>query len=87
MLKPACRARHGEKNHVPEEFLDNFIHLVLWGHEHECRIDPEFNESQKFYITQPGSSVATSLSEGESKPKCVLRVVSCMIILIDMWRY
>lgn len=44
--------------------------LVFWGHEHECRIDPEESLDQ-FRITQPGSSVATSLSPGEAVPKNV----------------
>ncbi|KAI8644707.1 Metallo-dependent phosphatase-like protein [Parasitella parasitica] len=61
------RARHGPTSHIPEEFIDGFIDLVFWGHEHECRIGPE--EYDRFHITQPGSSVATSLSEGESQPK------------------
>lgn len=63
------RARHGPTSHIPEEFIDGFIDLVFWGHEHECRIVPEGFE--KFDVTQPGSSVATSLSEGESRPKHV----------------
>ena len=66
------RAKHGPKNYIPESFLDEFLDLVVWGHEHECLIDPTWSESSKpFYITQPGSSVATSLSEGESKQKHV----------------
>ena len=44
----------------------------MWGHEHECRVEPEENLVQKFYVTQPGSSVATALSEGEAKLKYVL---------------
>ena len=56
---------------MPESFLSDFLHLVVWGHEHECRVEPEENLVQKFYVTQPGSSVATALSEGEAKLKCV----------------
>lgn len=63
------RARHGPTSHIPEEFLDGFLDLVFWGHEHECRIHPEVY--QNFSITQPGSSVATSLSAGEAEPKHV----------------
>lgn len=62
---------HGQTNYIPEKFISNFFDLVFWGHEHECVIDPCFNPDQQFYITQPGSSVATSLSEGESKTKHV----------------
>ncbi|KAI9594350.1 Mre11 DNA-binding presumed domain-containing protein [Syncephalis fuscata] len=65
------RVAHGPSNYIPEAFLDDLFHLVVWGHEHECLIDPDFNEIQKFYVSQPGSSVATSLSEGESKRKFV----------------
>ena len=37
------------------------------------RLEPEASVSgeKKFYVTQPGSSVATSLSEGEAKEKAV----------------
>lgn len=65
------RVQHGPKNFIPESFIEDFFHLVLWGHEHECLIDPQFNPEQEFYITQPGSSVATSLCEGESRQKHV----------------
>lgn len=64
------RARHSPTSHIPEEFLDAFLDLVLWGHEHECRIDPE-HACNGADIIQPGSSVATSLSEGEAEPKHV----------------
>ena len=45
--------------------------MIIWGHEHDCftslirSIDPETN------IYQPGSSVATSFTDGESLPKHV----------------
>lgn len=38
--------------------------LVIWGHEHQCLIDPREAKNGAF-ISQPGSSVVTSLSEGE----------------------
>ena len=71
------RAKHGPTNHIPEKFLPGFLDLVIWGHEHECRIDAEYSvvgtdadgEEQGVYISQPGSSIATSLSEGETKKK------------------
>jgi double-strand break repair protein MRE11 len=65
------RTARGKKNSIPEEFLPNFLDLVLWGHEHECRIRPEFNVQQKFYVTQPGSSVITALCDSEVAPKHV----------------
>ncbi|KAK3513880.1 hypothetical protein QTP70_032870 [Hemibagrus guttatus] len=63
------RSKHGATNYIPEQFLDDFLDLVIWGHEHECKIAPVRNEQQLFYITQPGSSVVTSLSPGEAIKK------------------
>ncbi|XP_034939537.1 double-strand break repair protein MRE11 [Chelonus insularis] len=68
------RAQHTKGAFIAEDKLPEFIDLVFWGHEHECRIVPEeikLPNDNFYYITQPGSSVATSLSIGESKPKHV----------------
>ncbi|XP_044114232.1 double-strand break repair protein MRE11 isoform X2 [Neovison vison] len=65
------RSKHGNTNFIPEQFLDDFIDLVIWGHEHECKIAPTKNEQQLFYVSQPGSSVVTSLSPGETVKKHV----------------
>lgn len=65
------RVKHGDYAFVPEGKLHKFLNLVIWGHEHECRISPEFNAEGGYHISQPGSSIATSLCEGESKPKHV----------------
>lgn len=63
------RADRGVKNYIPENILPDFLDLILWGHEHDCRVKAEENPIKNFYVTQPGSSVATSLSEGEAKDK------------------
>ncbi|KAJ2850264.1 meiotic recombination [Coemansia brasiliensis] len=63
------RVPHGPKSYIPEHFLSDFLDLVVWGHEHQCQVDPEYNHQKAFYITQPGSSVATSLSIGEAAAK------------------
>ena len=65
------RVKHSATNYIPEKFLSNFLNLVIWGHEHECIIDPKNSDDPDldFYISQPGSSVATSLCEGEAKTK------------------
>ncbi|KAG8299014.1 Double-strand break repair protein mre11a [Homalodisca vitripennis] len=65
------RVMRGAKNYVPETAIDKFVDLVIWGHEHECRVDPELNPEQGFYVIQPGSPVATSLCEGEAVEKFV----------------
>ncbi|KAK5641333.1 hypothetical protein RI129_009880 [Pyrocoelia pectoralis] len=64
------RAARGTKNYIPETSIPSFIDLVIWGHEHDCRIAPEEIE-KGIYISQPGSSVATSLAVGESIKKHV----------------
>ncbi|KAJ5811284.1 hypothetical protein N7474_007585 [Penicillium riverlandense] len=60
-----------EKGYLPENFLPDFLDLVIWGHEHECLINPRLNPETKFHVMQPGSSVATSLVPGEAVPKQV----------------
>lgn len=49
--------------------FDDSMRLVIWGHEHDCRITPESVADKSYFITQPGSSVATSLAPGEALPK------------------
>ncbi|KAJ6133760.1 DNA-binding [Penicillium sp. IBT 18751x] len=60
-----------ETGYLPENFLPGFMDLVIWGHEHECLIDPHLNPETKFHVMQPGSSVATSLVPGEAVAKHV----------------
>lgn len=50
------RVMRGPNNHLPEEALDEFLDLVIWGHEHECRVDPEWNDKQRFHVIQPGKN-------------------------------
>ncbi|KAG8902357.1 meiotic recombination [Tulasnella sp. 403] len=65
------RVKHGPQEYVPEGMFDDSINLVVWGHEHDCRIEPEEVPGKPYFISQPGSSVATSLSDGEAIPKKV----------------
>lgn len=62
---------HSETGYLPENFLPDFLDLVVWGHEHECLIDPRLNPEMQFHVMQPGSSVATSLVAGEAVAKHV----------------
>ncbi|KAK8691257.1 hypothetical protein V6N13_074774 [Hibiscus sabdariffa] len=66
------RVKMNPKNAINERFLPRFLDFIVWGHEHECLIEPQEVPGMGFHITQPGSSVATSLIDGESKPKHVL---------------
>ncbi|KNC55052.1 double-strand break repair protein MRE11A [Thecamonas trahens ATCC 50062] len=65
------RVNHSPKNCIHEEQLDDFIDLVFWGHEHEALIEPVKSAVRNFCITQPGSTVATSLCAAETRPKGV----------------
>ena len=65
------RAAHSPKNYIQEVMLDRCLDLVIWGHEHECLIKPQQSAVANFFVSQPGSTVVTSLCEGEAKPKCV----------------
>ena len=60
-----------DTGYLPENFLPEFLDLVVWGHEHECLIDPRYNPEMGFHVMQPGSSIATSLMPGEAVPKHV----------------
>lgn len=77
MLRVGVRAkRNNSTAHTPTSFLaeekiPDFMDMVIWGHEHECKIDPWYNAEQNFHIMQPGSSIATSLMPGEAVPKHV----------------
>ncbi|KIW06608.1 DNA repair protein (mre11), variant [Verruconis gallopava] len=62
---------HTTTGYLPENFLPDFLDLVVWGHEHECIIEPRYNPEMNFHVIQPGSSVATSLMPGEAVPKKV----------------
>ncbi|KAG5894927.1 hypothetical protein JTB14_008886 [Gonioctena quinquepunctata] len=64
------RATRGVKNFIPDDSLPDFLDLVIWGHEHDCRIKPE-KKMNNVHVCQPGSSVATSLAAGEAIPKHV----------------
>lgn len=71
------RANRGIKNFLPEEALPSWADLIIWGHEHDCRIDPERNMKKNFFVIQPGSTVATSLAHGESIEK------HCAVLYLD----
>ncbi|CEJ81844.1 Putative Double-strand break repair protein mus-23 [[Torrubiella] hemipterigena] len=62
---------HTATSYLPENVLPDWLNLVVWGHEHECLIDPTRNPETGFHVMQPGSSVATSLVPGEAVQKQV----------------
>lgn len=60
------------KDSIPESFLPDFLDLIIWGHEHECIVNPVEVVNKNFFILQPGSSIATSLISSESLQKHVV---------------
>ncbi|XP_065209390.1 double-strand break repair protein MRE11 [Planococcus citri] len=66
------RVDRGIAKYVQETALPEIMDLVIWGHEHECKLlDETWNPIKEFHVIQPGSSVATSLCEGEARKKHV----------------
>lgn len=53
------RAQHSDHGYVPQHKLPSFLNLVIWGHEHECRITPEFVQDTEYFISQPGTAPVT----------------------------
>ena len=77
------RVKHGPQESVPEGMFDDSVDLVVWGHEHDCRIIPEPVAGKKYFITQPGSSVATSLADGESLEKYAFQILTDLAYVDD----
>lgn len=62
---------HGPNNYVSDNLFGEEADLVVWGHEHDCinKACASTVTNRKYAITQPGSSIATSLAAGEAIPK------------------
>ncbi|XP_001603844.2 double-strand break repair protein MRE11 [Nasonia vitripennis] len=67
------RQRRGraENMYVSESLIPDFLNLVVWGHEPVCKIKHESFPNKTFRITQPGSTIVTTLTRGETVPKHV----------------
>ena len=60
---------HTKKNSISESMLRGFFDVVIWGHEHECKVVPQKSAEGDFDVMQPGSSVVTSLIPEETITK------------------
>lgn len=62
-------------NALPESYLPSFMDLTIWGHEHECKLGDNPSAIQPSdgggRVFQVGSTVQTSLEEGEAIQKKV----------------
>ena len=77
------RVHHTPKGYIGNEHIDDIMDLVqcalcsliwrltlrqvVWGHEHECLIEPTSVGDGEFSVSQPGSSVATSLTQVQAR--------------------
>lgn len=72
------RSFHGRAGATSmESVLPSFLDLVIWGHEHESKpyfvpAEARTGARKSTHILQPGSTVATSLCEGEAVAKHVV---------------
>lgn len=67
-------------NALPETYVPTWMDLCVWGHEHECQLGDSISSTMRnnagapdggCCVLQLGSSVQTSLEEGESAQKRV----------------
>jgi len=65
-------APRGAKNNISERQLPGWLDLVVWGHEHASKTYPTPSAEGPFDVSQPGSSVVTTFSEDEARPKHIL---------------
>ena len=65
-------AQRGSKSAVSEKQLPKWLNLVVWGHEHASKTEPTPSSEGTFEVSQPGSSVHTTLSEDEARPKKIM---------------
>ena len=58
--------------------------LVIWGHEATCQIDAEWNEAQRFHVSQPGNANRIKLNDTDKGKKNMglLRVATLLVGVI-----
>lgn len=65
------RVKRPDKSHVEESFIDDFIDLVIWGHEHESKMTLARSSAGTSRVIQPGSTIATEFKPSEMSQKHV----------------
>lgn len=68
MMLHQKRAERTRNNYKLDDHLPA-VDLIVWGHEQECLIEPQSYQGIKSKVSQPGSSVVTSLSKGNATEK------------------
>lgn len=57
------------KNCIMDWAFPKFFDIIIWGHEHDSFTEPRTTQNREYRIYQPGSTVSTSLTEGEARTK------------------
>lgn len=66
------RIPHLKDRYIPDDIFPGFVHLLIRGHEHLTEEPQKWSGSDvDGLVYQPGSTVATSISTMEAKPKKV----------------
>ena len=47
------RVKTNPKNAINEHFLPRFLDFIVWGHEHECLVDPQVLQSAEWITFSP----------------------------------
>lgn len=65
---------------ISEERIDPLMDLVIWGHEPTCQIEAEWNETQRFHVSQPGNANRIKLNDYDrgKKNMGLLRVATLL---------
>uniref|UniRef100_A0A158PJ11 Mre11_DNA_bind domain-containing protein n=1 Tax=Angiostrongylus costaricensis TaxID=334426 RepID=A0A158PJ11_ANGCS len=77
--RPVRSTHRSTGAYLPEQYIPTFFDLVIWGHEHECKPHCQYVASSDakgdgFYVLQPGSTIATSLTKEEALQKNVFLI-------------
>ena len=67
--------KRGTTNYIPEAILHSFLDLVIWGHEHECLINPQPSSDNSFHVMQPGKNLQAK----------VFRIAWLGALIIRIW--
>ncbi|KAM0673116.1 hypothetical protein GVAV_003462 [Gurleya vavrai] len=62
------RVKRGDCDYIPPELVDDWFDVVVYGHEHDPVM---YSHNKGFTVLQCGSTIRTSLSEGELGEKFV----------------
>jgi double-strand break repair protein MRE11 len=66
--RSALRVAHGPNKFIQDSIFPAFLDLLIWGHEHESLWNAK-SIDKKYLLTQPGSTIPTSMCAAEGVAK------------------